>query len=74
MIRDANEAIDFIVNVLNPVWKNPVEFASGTQSSDALAVIRCFGNSSFPDNFENGYEESLDSSYPLRIQNTEYET
>ena len=29
-------------------------------------------NFSFRKKFENGYEESLDSSYPLRIQNTEY--
>jgi hypothetical protein len=42
MIRKAKEAITFIVNVLNPAWKDPVAFASGTQLSDALAVCKTF--------------------------------
>ena len=29
IIRKATEAITFIVNVLSPVWKDPVTFASG---------------------------------------------
>ena len=40
MIRKAKEAITFIVNVLNPVWKDPVAFASGTQLVDALLVCK----------------------------------
>ena len=38
MIRKAKEAITFVANVLNPVWKDPVAFASGTQLVDALKV------------------------------------
>ena len=39
MIRKAKEAITFVTNVLNPVWKDPVAFASGTQLVDALMTI-----------------------------------
>ena len=38
MIRKAKEAITFIVNVLNPVWKYPVSFASGTRLVDTTIV------------------------------------
>jgi hypothetical protein len=34
MVRKAKEAIGF----LNPAWKNPDAFASGTQLGDALSV------------------------------------
>ena len=40
MIRKAKEAITFVTNVLNPVWKDPVTFASGTQLVDALNVCK----------------------------------
>ena len=38
MIRKAKETIAFINNVLNPYWKEPHAFASGTQLVDALQV------------------------------------
>lgn len=40
MVRKAKEAVAFIVNVLNPAWKDPVAYASGTQIGDALIVCR----------------------------------
>ena len=40
LIRKAKEAIGYIVNVLNPHWKDPTSFASGTQHVDALLVVR----------------------------------
>ena len=40
MIRKAKEAITFIVNVLNPVWKYPVSFASGTRLVDTTIVCK----------------------------------
>ena len=40
MLRKAKEAVSFIINVLNPAWKDPVAFASGTQQGDALAVCK----------------------------------
>lgn len=40
MVRKAKEAIHIIANVLNPAWKDPVAFASGTQLVDALAVCK----------------------------------
>ena len=38
MVRKAKEAVAFIVNVLNPAWKDPDP--SGTQIEDALIVCR----------------------------------
>lgn len=40
MVRKAKEAIHVVVNVLNPAWKDPVAFASGTQLVDALEVCK----------------------------------
>ena len=40
MLRKAKEAVTLIINVLNPAWKDPVAFASGTQLGDALAVCK----------------------------------
>lgn len=40
MLRKAKDAVTFIINVLNPAWKDPVAFASGTQLGDALAVCK----------------------------------
>ena len=36
----AKEALAFIVNALNPAWKDSVAYASGTQIGDALIVCR----------------------------------
>lgn len=40
MLRKAKEAVAVIINVLNPAWKDPVAYASGTQIGDALAVCK----------------------------------
>lgn len=40
MVRKAKEAVAFIINVLNPAWKDPAGFASGTQLGDALAACK----------------------------------
>ena len=40
LVRKAKEAIAYIVNVLNPHWKDPASFASGTQHLDAILVVR----------------------------------
>ena len=40
MLRKAKEAVTLIINVLNPAWKDPVAYASGTQIGDALAVCK----------------------------------
>ena len=40
LVRKAKEAIAYVVNVLNPHWKDPTSFASGTQHIDALLVVR----------------------------------
>jgi hypothetical protein len=39
-VRKVKEAIAYVVNVLNPHWKDPTSFASGTQHIDALLVVR----------------------------------
>jgi hypothetical protein len=40
MLRKAKDAVAFIINVLNPAWKDPVAYASGTQLGDALSVCK----------------------------------
>ena len=40
MVRKAKESVAFIVNVLNPAWKDPSAYASGTQLGDALIVCK----------------------------------
>ena len=40
MVRKAKESVTFIVNVLNPAWKDPAAYASGTQLGDALIVCK----------------------------------
>jgi hypothetical protein len=40
MLRKAKEAVALIINVLNPAWKDPSAFASGTQLGDALTVCK----------------------------------
>jgi hypothetical protein len=40
LVRKVKEAIAYVVNVLNPHWKDPTSFASGTQHIDALLVVR----------------------------------
>lgn len=40
MVRKAKEAIGVLQNTLNPAWKDPDAFASGTQLGDALTVCK----------------------------------
>ena len=40
MVRKAKEAIGVLQNTLNPAWKDPDAFASGTQLGGALTVCK----------------------------------
>ena len=40
LIRKVKEAIAYILNVLNPHWKDPASYASGAQNLDAILVVR----------------------------------